>query len=179
MNYMPRFLSNQLKKFEKLDNFLAVGKPNFVSDSVWDQYLHSHPDSIHMLELACQKYDEIFGLNRGTSMRRLKELKYYYPRSIFLTDTKFMQNWLNNSFAIAQELDKKVNEFPENRWGGFVLERLFTLFVMDFTYRNKVKLYEFQQVYFFEFEHWAKASLLQWRLIRTIHKFVPRITKRS
>jgi hypothetical protein len=164
--YRGRFLNKQRKQFSKLSNFLAVGSLNVLDGSVWDQFQQNHPDLLQILELACAKYDALCEQPPGTSKFRLQKLTGYYPRNIFLTDSSFMQDWMKTSFEIATHLDSKSKNFPNDRWGGFVLERIFTLFVIDFHASSNVSLKEFQQIYFVDFQHYFKANLLRRKFVR-------------
>jgi hypothetical protein len=158
---MSRFLKWQYQLVRKQQNFLFVGEPNRTDHSVWQQFMDAHPESIHILKAACDIYDIEVGLSRESSETRLKSMHSYYPRNIFLTDTNFSDEWLSHSYKIATQLDLRFEVTPDNRWGGFVLERLFTLFVEDFKIQNEIDFRTFQQTYFVSFSTWAKIKLLK------------------
>jgi hypothetical protein len=130
--------------------------------------MDAHPESIHILQAACEIYDTEVELSKETSEARLKSKNYYYPRNIFLTDTSFFEEWLSHSFRIAKKLDARFDNTPDNRWGGFVLERLFTLFVEDFTVDREISFRTFQQTYFVSSLTWVKIRLLKIKFINDL-----------
>lgn len=167
---MAKFLSLQAKAMTKQDNFLYVGLPNELSTSVWEQFEDAHPESISILQEACRLYDSEVASLGLSAEDRLKTMSFYYPRNIFITDTSFSEKWLKTSFSIAKKLDQVFEETPQNRWGGFVLERLFTLFVEDFRQNDKLTFKTFQQTYFVGFVTWIKIKLLKINFIQKLRR---------
>lgn len=173
LGYLPVFaryifLKIQAHKYKKISNVLIVGVPNKTKYSVLDQFSSSHPESIEILMEACKIYDELIGIGSKQSILRLEEMVEYFPRSIFLTDSNFYSDWLRYSYEIARELDKCILNFPNNRWGGFVLERIFTLFVLDYSRSSNLKIIEAEQVYFLTNSEWMKRILLKVKFIKKL-----------
>ncbi len=161
MAYWMRFvlLRSQSKALLRTQPYIYVGRRNHTNLGVWEQFVEHHPESEPILRLACLKYDDLTSANPGDSENRLRTLPDYIPRNIFLTNTDFTHWWLDTSISIAIFLDSELEEYPVDRWGGFVLERLFTLGVEDFVRENQIEIKMFQQVYFFPLLDWTKILL--------------------
>ncbi len=161
MPYFTRylFLRSQSKALLCSEPYIYIGRHNQTNLGVWEQFVSHHPESEHILKLACLKYDEITSADPGDSEKRLRSLWGYIPRNIFITNTDFTNWWHDFSLSIAIELDRELVEYPDNRWGAFVLERLFSLGVQDYAEEHQIALKSFQQVYFFPFRVWIRIRL--------------------
>jgi len=74
--------------------------------------------------------------------------RQFFVRNIFLTDTDFTHRWTALSFELAKSLDRKFDFGPTDRWGGFVLERFFSLFIEDYSADSGCSLISAPLVYF-------------------------------
>jgi hypothetical protein len=155
------FLKLQLRSLKKLKNTILVGEPNYVSQKVYGHFGEVHPESLHLLDEACDIYDDLMNFNKGSAKNRLLTSVEYFPRNIFVSDTKFGESWIVTSFEISKRLDSQFKDTPPNRWGGFVLERIFTLFVEDFSRQNRIVVKELQQTYFVENSLFLKNLFLE------------------
>lgn len=171
-NLRYAFLKLQIPKIDAYQNFLAVGEPNFVQEGVWGHFLAAHPESENILVSACNYYDSILKHPQGTAESRIIQSKFYYPRNIFVSDTNFGKVWMELSFKIAVALDTEFPNAPNNRWGGFVLERIFSLFVEDFAAENEITIRTYQQVYFIPLIPWVKTKLLRIKLVKSIQRLL-------
>lgn len=166
------FLKNQVGILVRKTNFLIVGEPNQVPETVWGHFQSAHPESQRILESACKHYDFLTGRDSGSSEIKLRNSQFYYPRNIYVSDTSFGKDWLALSFQLAEILDQEFQETPDNRWGGFVLERIFTLFVEDYAKENKIGIEMAQQTYFITVATWIKIQLLKFDIVKRVRTYV-------
>jgi hypothetical protein len=163
-------LGKTRSELAKLQNFLIVGKPISTPTGMWQQFYDCHPKSISALEFACDKYDELMGAKLSTTFDRMKNETKFITRNIFITDTTFSIKWSQISLEIAKQLDNNFFEEFDDRWGGFVLERLFSLYVEDFVKENNPNLIFANFLYFLDFSKWITSCIPASfkKLIRTI-----------
>lgn len=166
------FLIIQRLSLKRLKVFLIVGEPNLVEVSVWNQFQEAHFESENLLTAACSFYDSFVESKKEPAELRLRSMKKYYPRNIFVTDSHFGKEWLNLSYELARALDDTVKNLPNNRWGGFVLERIFSLYVEDFLDENKVGFLLAQQTYFTPTSLWLKEQAMKTPLVARIHNLI-------
>lgn len=171
-HFLKGQLDRQKKNLDRDNHFLIVGNPNIVEGNVWEHFCLSHPESEKLLSIACEFYDEITVKKKGTSLLRLKRTNSYYPRNIFVTNSSFGKQWLLISFNIAQMLDQTNENKPTNRWGGFILERLFTLYVDDYSNENNLAVETVKQTYYIPFMTWVRDLLVRYRLIIFIRHYL-------
>ncbi len=166
------FLKFQIPKLHEYRNTLAVGEPNFVPEGVWGQFLSAHPESEEILLSACKHYDSLLNHSPGSAIARITQSNFYYPRNIFVSDTKYGKAWMDLSFKLAVALDTEFPAAPNNRWGGFVLERIFSLFVEDFAEENDIAIKTFKQIYFLPLIPWVKSKLLKKKFVKAIQRIL-------
>jgi hypothetical protein len=168
-------LARQKKHLNRDTHFLIVGNPNIVEGNVWEHFCLSHPESEKLISIACEFYDAITEKKKGTSLLRLKSTNCYYPRNIFVTNSSFGKQWLQISFKIAEMLDQTSEPKPTNRWGGFILERLFTLYVDDYSNENILAVETVKQSYYIPFMTWIRGLLVRYRLINFIRHHLKKV----
>jgi hypothetical protein len=152
----------------RLENFVIVGLPMNTPRGMWQQYQDSHPDSIEALEFACIEYDKIAGYNEGTTLGRVRNNSQFVVRNIFISDTNCALEWSSISLHIAKNLDLTFKEAFKDRWGGFVLERIFSIFIEDFVKSRKVNLIHAQHLYFVSLRTWIGRTI--WLFLRQTAK---------
>ena len=171
--YLPtplRFLFLKSQKFAlaSRSEFLIVGELQEKGYFIWDHFRIHHPNSEHILKLACAEYDRLKGNELLYSENRLKKLNGFHSRNIFITNTNFGHEWFETSLSLALYLDRELDSAPEDRWGGFVLERIFHLFLIDYVQSNNIELEQVRQIYFVKTSHLIKMKLLKVGIIKRI-----------
>jgi len=166
---LRRVLLQQLKfKISRLENFIIVGTPLNTPLGIWQQYQDCQPDSIEALEFACLEYDNIVGRAEGTTLDRMKNSSKFITRNIFISDTSCAIEWSHIALEIAKKLDLTFAGKFKDRWGGFVLERIFSIFIEDYVTSRKINLIHARHLYFTPFRTWIKRGT--WALLRRATK---------
>jgi hypothetical protein len=148
MRYRIYFLKKLAAYVENRTNFILVGKPISTPKGMWQQYYDCEPGSISALELASEIYDEITDSIKGTTLHRLHTTNEFTIRNIFVTDTDFSKNWSVMALEIAKRLDEILVDQYNGRWGGFVLERIFSLYLQDYQKKHQTNLIRKNFLYF-------------------------------
>ena len=166
---LRRVLIQQLKfKISRLENFIIVGTPLSTPLGMWKQYQDCQPDSIEALEFACLEYDKIVGRAEGTTLDRVKNSSKFITRNIFISDTNCTLEWSHLALEIAKKLDLAFAGKFKDRWGGFVLERIFSIFIEDYVTSRKVNLIHAGHLYFTPLRTWIKRGI--WAILRRATK---------
>ena len=129
---LPRKLDSQIKELRKLRNKVVVSAPmdfSSLTNNVWEQFVMCHPDAEEDLIFACDNFYTLTGLN---ARKILTSTNYLYSRNIFLGHRKFATNWSNYSRQILQAFEAKGFLSQTDRPGGYILERLFSVYAMQF-----------------------------------------------
>jgi hypothetical protein len=138
MNLREQVLSAQSEFVGQHRDVLAVSKPldfTFQKMSNWDQLLFCIPDIEFDLVRMCKVFDSITGLSSEAVLRETAKL---YARNIFVGPIQFANSWNRVSFEVLKGL--KESEFASNcdRPGGYVLERLFSVYVENWKLTHEV-----------------------------------------
>jgi hypothetical protein len=131
MNYSERdrFFRKQSDLFDKYKNKIVVGTKLQFTTTAWDQYCSpsEHAANIPIMEKACEKFYELTGYD---AKQHLQSTNYLYSRNIFISPPDFAVRWYKISLEIATYMNLMDSPHKTNdRWGGFILERLFSVYV--------------------------------------------------
>ncbi len=167
---MPFLLRRQVKVFNNLKNEIVVGKPNVSKLSLLADFESLHPKFLSALEDACNEYDKITDRS-NSSYQTLATTKDFIPRNIFISKGVFAREWICLAHQIAVKLDIKYGGTFQNdeRWGGYVLERLFSVFVFDYSKSNRVEIKFVPHLYLEKNSIFIKYQLLKISFVSRLH----------
>ena len=143
---IPYVIKNQSTALKNLKGYVVVGAPlDFSSKGMncWEQFVSCHPDAEEDLSFACDLFLELTGLNAS---KLLKDTNYLYCRNIFLAPRNFTEEWNRVSRQIMLSFNNRGFSSKLLRPGGFILERLFSVYVMQYESSSKFKTKNF--IYF-------------------------------
>jgi hypothetical protein len=129
-------------------NNVYVGKRFELNDSVWNHFVTPYPQFKQIMIAGALEFDRLTSIPVGTSEEMLKSTNLLYPRNIFFGHQSFANEWLEISFKIAKHLDTVFPEPKEDRWGGYVLERLFSVYLQQQQLSGKIRIIEKDLLYF-------------------------------
>jgi hypothetical protein len=115
-----------------------------LANSAWEQYTMCHPDAEEDLAFACEHFYRLTGID---AQKILASTNYLYSRNIFLGPRYFAINWNNYSRRILQAFEEKGFSSQVDRPGGYILERLFSVYAMQF---EKHKNFETRNLIYFK-----------------------------
>jgi len=129
---LPKILDSQKVEIGNLRNKIVVSAPidfSSITNNIWEQFVMCHPDAEDDLAFACDNFYRLTGLN---ARKILASTNYLYSRNIFLGHRKFATNWSIYSRQILQAFEVKGFLSQTDRPGGYILERLFSVYAMQF-----------------------------------------------
>ena len=139
------FLKRQVPYMDEYHSRVVVSNRLKFDCSLWDQYLTWHRSNAYLLVQACGQFFDITGKDAHKYLSTESSL---YSRNIFLAPVDFAQRWHDLSLKIAKRLHAADEAHKtDDRWGGFILERLFSAFVH---YETKFDVVEKPVIYFKE-----------------------------
>jgi len=148
------FFKRQVSYMNMYYDQIVVGSRLNFPVSAWDQYCHFHRPHEPLLEFACNEFFDATGYDAQTHLR---SETFLYPRNMFVAPVNFAQRWHDVSLKVAKYLDTLdspsktatggIEGYQVDRWGGYILERLFSVFVHNET---KLEVVEKPLIYFTE-----------------------------
>ncbi len=138
MSERKKELAYQSCFLEPFRSTLGVSKPlDFTSEGMsnWEQLLFCIPDIESDLLRMCEIFDSITDLS---SEKLLKEKSKLYSRNIFVGPSEFANSWNEISLRVLKGLNESEFESKCDRPGGYILERLFSVYVENWMLTNRV-----------------------------------------
>lgn len=140
-------LENQTSEIRKLRRKIVVSTPidfSSLCSNSWEQFVMWHPDAEEDLALSCDHFYKLTGLN---ARQILTTTNYLYSRNIFLSPRKFAKDWNYYSRKILGTFEENGFLSKTDRPGGYILERLFSVYVMQF---ERDKNFETRNLIYFQ-----------------------------
>lgn len=103
---------------------VILANPHITGCSNWDQFVSCHRDLEQALFEACKLYKLYTGTDAEHKLRYGYELYY---RNIVLGSSKLISNWLFIARTIVNDMRQWNISTTHDRWGGYILERLFSV----------------------------------------------------
>lgn len=130
LQIQPLFTNSRLQASNELDaavkdNVIYVTSAHYDMD-LFAQFLSCHKEFEADLLFACDKFFDLTGYD---ALSYLKQNSDFYYRNLFVSPIQFALEWYRLSKVIAYSLCKNKPDFINDRWIGFILERLFSAFV--------------------------------------------------
>lgn len=134
LSYLPfnsrkSFCDIQLGLVDGYKEKIVVGEKLDFPCSAWKQFTDCHPNSEDMLRIACKEFDSMFDKLKIDSEKILRSNDYIYSRNMFIAPVWFANSWNEIALNMVKYLDDNAQDGCEERWGGFILERLFSVYV--------------------------------------------------
>jgi hypothetical protein len=106
-----------------------------ASMSSLEGFLHSHGPLEEALNVACTAFNnsvqDIFGV--VDSKHELAHTFHVHPWNMWIGSSEFYEEWTSILYPIFKSLDEISPSLPksgyQNRWGGFIAERMFTVYI--------------------------------------------------
>lgn len=115
-----------------VSNTLYVGEPLTFKVSSWQQFLDCESQTKNLeelLEASCLKFDELLGREPGYSATKLKTSNAFYSRNLFVGPRAFANSWCEKTIRIIEFLSSRKPDDVDARWGAYIIERLFSVFI--------------------------------------------------
>ena len=134
---------NRANMANQLQNRLRIASdeviiPKALHLSNWTLYSHfsdMHPTLLTAFIFACQTCDEKYGIASGqqSTLEFMQSCNRGFFWNSFISPRKFYDDWCALLYSVFQEMQPLVPSIPivegQERWAGYVAERLFTRYV--------------------------------------------------
>jgi hypothetical protein len=111
----------------------------WLGDTIYNQFAYFHKEFIEPLEDACNYFKELTSID---ALDIIKTTNILYYRNLFIANSKFTKEWYELSKQIAEFLVLNNTKQFKDRWIGYILERLFSVYVKSSHSDNIVVLQE-------------------------------------
>jgi FtsZ-binding cell division protein ZapB len=128
------FVENQIQKLTKLEEIVVIPQKWEFTESVFDQFVTCHPNLEDLLLFTLEELDSVLSPIFGevSTLQLMIEKSTLHPFNMFLGPREFHSEWS----SVLRSLIPKVEEYAERfqgqlgeRWGGYIVERLFSIYI--------------------------------------------------
>jgi hypothetical protein len=146
------FYMNQIKEFDNYLDKIVIPKTEYFDTSLWNQLIPwiQNSKDIDVLSAACSFFNQIikdeFVVDSKDLLQNSRE---WHGRNLFMGEVDFANRWYTISYQLIKFLDQFDGKiFCDPRWGAYIVERFFSLYVM--LLKNKIpnKVIEQQIIWF-------------------------------
>jgi hypothetical protein len=117
-----------------LDGQIVIPKKWEFTENVFDQFVLCHPSLKDLMLLTLKEFDKvllpIFG--EISSLELMQRNNYLYPLNMFLGTREFYLEWrliLSSLVPSVETLAENLEGQLQDRWGGYIAERLFSIYI--------------------------------------------------
>lgn len=132
-------------------DILFVPDPLVFETSAWEEFANgdAHIGLLPLLEEACALLDGLLEVDLGFSENTLKDNNFLFARNLFFGPAKIGRLWAGHLGTLMRFLSTRRPEGCDPRWGAYILERLFSVFVTHCELNNIVPVVRKQTVFFY------------------------------
>ena len=144
------FYMNQSKLLDKYYNKTIVSKTVYKK-SLFDQLRPYLNNSINtdIFSITCDYFDSNLNITDISSKQFFQNTNIFYHRNLFISNIDFANKWYEISYKLIKFLDQfNTTDFNDPRWGAYILERFFSLYVSMLKKETPEKVIEKQLVWF-------------------------------
>jgi hypothetical protein len=149
--YAQRQAENLSSYFGKV----VIPTPELYEISLLENFRRFHLELFFGLEIACDEFDKLVFSRFGEidSLDLLDQTNQIRPYNMFLGPREFYDQWLKILEPILKVLDSNRDKFPtegyQSRWAGFIIERVFSIYLDLIINEGDWEIVE-RPIYFFE-----------------------------
>lgn len=133
-NMRNDYVKNQSFLLNQFEGKIIIPKKWIFDEDAFSQLITCQPTLEELTLLTLDEFDKslkpIFG--KVSSLKILKEKNYIYPLNMFMGGQEFYDEWRSILVVLIpkiEELSKRFNGLLVERWGGYIAERLFSIYI--------------------------------------------------
>jgi hypothetical protein len=133
-NVRNSFIENEIGDLLKIRTQIVIPKKWEFKESALDQFVLCHPSLEELMLLTLQEFDKvllpIFG--EVSSLELMQRDNFLHPLNMFLGSREFYLDWRMLLSSVTPEIEIHAEKFDgklQERWGGFIAERLFSVYI--------------------------------------------------
>jgi hypothetical protein len=144
-----------MSQVQELDNYMdkiVIAKKQYFKTSLWNQlnWYIKNSKNMDVLSPTCSFFDQIikeeFVVNSKNLLQTSRE---WYSRNLFMGEVNFANRWYYISYELIKFLDQFDGKiFVDPRWGAYIVERFFSLYVMLLKNQMPQKVIDRQIIWF-------------------------------
>jgi hypothetical protein len=128
------FAESEISKFSiPYDQIVIPRKLQFVT-SAWEQFIECKPELEEIFLYGLSEFDKLllplFGEVNSEDI--LRKLNYIHPFNMFVGCYEFYSEWCDILNRLVANIESEAPKFTESlteRWGGYLVERFFSVYV--------------------------------------------------
>jgi hypothetical protein len=128
------YAESQIQYLLEIDVETVIPKKWEFSESAYDQFLVFHPSLEELLLFSLKEFDKVLMPIFGpiSSLQLLQQSNYLYPCNMFIGSREFSLEWRSILSSLVSNIESYAEVYEgtlEDRWGGFIAERLFSVYI--------------------------------------------------
>ena len=124
----------EITKFSIPYNEIIIPRKWQFSTSAWEQFIRCKPELEEIFLYGLSELDDLllplFGEVKSENI--LRELNYIHPFNMFVGHYDFYSEWCNILTRLVAKIEREAPKFKDSlteRWGGYLVERFFSVYV--------------------------------------------------
>jgi hypothetical protein len=133
-NVRNEYVENQIQELVRIHGQIVIPQKWEFAESAYDQFVMCHPSLEALMLLTLKEFDRILLPLFGeiSSLELMQRDNFLYPLNMFLGSRQFYLEWWSILSSLAPIVEMHSEKFDvqlEERWGGFIAERLFSTYI--------------------------------------------------
>ena len=127
-------VESQIQYLLNDDGQIVIPKKWELIENSFNQFVRWHPGLEELMLYALQEFDNlllpIFG--EVSTLALMKETNFLYPFNMFIGSREFYSEWISILRPLISSIETHSVKFEgqlEDRWGGYIAERLFSIYI--------------------------------------------------
>lgn len=136
------FAAIQIEYLSKYKNEIIIPRKWKFAYSAWDQFIDCKPELEEIFTFGLNELDLLLSSYFGVvnSKAILQESFYLYPLNMFIGSIEFFIEWHEILSKLVGKIEGAAPQFENSltpRWGGFLAERFFSVYITLCQERNR------------------------------------------
>ncbi len=133
-NMRNEFVENQIKDLLKIEEQIIIPVKWEFTESVLEQFVSRHPKLEELFLFTLNEFDKLLFRDFGafSSLAFTQEKTFLYPCNMFIGPREFYSEWHSILTALIPKIEEHSEKFDGQlgeRWGGYIAERLFSIYI--------------------------------------------------
>jgi hypothetical protein len=133
-NMRNEFVENQIKDLLEIEEQIVIPVKWEFTESVLEQFVSCHPKLEELFLFTLNEFDKLLFSDFGafSSLAFTQEKTFLYPCNMFIGPREFYSEWHTILTALIPKIEERAEKFDGQlgeRWGGYIAERLFSIYI--------------------------------------------------
>jgi hypothetical protein len=133
-NARNEFVENQIENLLEIDAQIVIPKKWEFAENVFNQFLECHPSLEELMLFTLKEFDEVLFPFFGevSTLELMQRDNFLHPLNMFLGSHRFYLEWRSILSSVTPNIEIHAEKFDgllQERWGGFIAERLFSIYI--------------------------------------------------